>query len=108
MEIKFLLAKYNDCYALLTSEEIQGGEGFMADTKGIYEVPEIDGFIGFLKVLACTIRKGNTPLIKEDQIKIPVSKDLEDCWIAIPELDETGLIRVENGFINLIGIEVIK
>ncbi len=108
MEIKFILAKYDDCYALLSSSEIKGGEDFMADTKGIYQAPEIDGFIGFLKVLACTIEKGNTPLIKEDQIHIPVAENNEDCWRAIPELDETGLVKVENGFINLIKIEIIK
>jgi hypothetical protein len=107
MEIKFLLAKYDDCYALLSSADIKGGD-FMADTKGIYEAPEIDGFIGFLKVLACTVQKGNTPLIKEDQIEIPTSNELEDCWRAIPELDESGSLVVENGFINLIRIEVIK
>ena len=67
MEFKYLLAEYDDCYALLSTKDIQAGD-FMADMKCIYLAPEIDGFIGFLKVVACTKPKGNLPLIDEKQI----------------------------------------
>ena len=70
MESKILLAEYDDCYALLTPKDIQAGD-FMADTNGIYQAPEIDGFIGFLKVVACTKPKGDLPLIDKEQIFIP-------------------------------------
>lgn len=103
---RFLLAKYSDCYALLSSAEIKGGEGFMADTKDIYEVPKIDGFIGFLKVVACTKKKGDLPLIDEAQIKIPIAMQDQDCWIANPQTDESGSLIVQGGFINLIGIHI--
>ncbi len=107
MGIKFLLAKYADCYALLSPEEIKGGD-FMADKKGIYEAPEIDGFIGFLKVVACTARKGNLPLIYKEQVLIPKIIENESAWVAHIEVDDLGSPKVRDGFINLIGIEIPK
>lgn len=107
MEIKFLLAKYDDCYALLSSADIKGGD-FMADKKGIYEAPEIDGFIGFLKVVACTKPKGDLPLIDEKQIFIPNIIKHENIWVAKIEVDDLNLPKVRNGFINLIGIQIPK
>lgn len=108
MKTTFLLAKYSDCYALLDSSEIKSGQGFMADKKGIYEVPAIDGFIGFLNVVACTIKKGNLPLINESQIEIPDYLQNDPCWIADIELDEIGSVVVKDGFINLIEIIIIE
>ena len=54
MGLKHLLAKYDDCYALLTTKDIQAGD-FMADMKGIYEAPEIDGKIFFTSEKKLTI-----------------------------------------------------
>lgn len=104
MELKFILAKYSDCYALLTPKDIQAGD-FMADMNGIYEAPEIDGFIGFLKVVACTKPKGDLPLIDEKQIFAPYSIKNPNFWGAKIELDDLGSPKVKNGFINLIGIQ---
>lgn len=105
MENKHLLARYDDCYALLTRRDIQAGD-FMADTNDIYQAPEIDGFIGFLKVVACTKPKGGLPLIDKKQIFIPTIINNQNCWVAKIELDDFGSPKVRNGFINLIGIEV--
>ena len=105
MGLKHLLAEYDDCYALLTPKDIQAGD-FMADMKGIYEAPEIDGFIGFLKVVACTKPKGDLPLIDEKQIFVPNSIRHQKFWGAKIEVDDLGSPKVRNGFINLIGIQV--
>jgi hypothetical protein len=105
MESKILLAEYDDCYALLTPKDIQAGD-FMADTNGIYQAPEIDGFIGFLKVVACTKPKGDLPLIDKEQIFIPKIVKNEKFWKAKIELDDFDSPKVRNGFINLIGIEI--
>ena len=78
----------------------------MADSNGIYEVPAVDGFIGFLNVVACTIKKGDLPLIDQSQILIPTSMKEDGCWVAKVELDDADLAKVRNGFINLIGIQV--
>ena len=107
MESKILLAEYDDCYALLTSKDIQAGD-FMADKRGIYKAPEIDGFIGFLKVIACTKPKGDLPLINENQIFIPNNIKHEKIWVAQIEVDDLNLPKVRNGFINLIGIQIPK
>jgi hypothetical protein len=109
METKYLLAEYDDCYALLilNAEEVQAGD-FISDTKGIYLAPEIDGFIGFLKVIACTKSKGDLPLLDEKQILIPDIVKHEKIWVASIELDDLNLPMVRNGFINLIGIKIPK
>jgi hypothetical protein len=96
---------YKDCFALLTPNNIEAGD-FMADTNGIYEAPEIDGFIGFLKVVACTKPKGNLPLIDKEQIFIPNIVKNQKFWKAKIELDNLGLPKLRNGCINLIGIEI--
>lgn len=103
MKLEHLLAEYDDCYALLTPKGIQAGD-FMADTKGIYQAPEIDGFIGFLKVVACTKPKGNLPLIDEKQISIPNHVKSKKLWGAIIEVDGLNSPKVKNGFINLIDL----
>jgi hypothetical protein len=108
MKTKFLLAKYSDCYALLDSSEIKSRGGFMADTKGIYEVPDIDGFIGFWNVIACTVKKGNLPLIKDTQIQIPTDMLDDKCWIVNIEMDEFGSVVVKDGFVNIIEVKVLK
>ena len=107
MKTKYFLAEQDDCYVLLNTEEIKAGD-FIADTKGIYEAPEIDGFIGFLKVVACTKTKGNLPLIDEKQIFIPNQIKHEKFWVAKIEVDDLNLPKVRNGFINLIGIQIPK
>jgi hypothetical protein len=98
-----ILAEYKDCYALLTPNDIEAGD-FIADTNGIYEAPEIDGFIGFLKVVACTKPKGNLPLIDKEQILIPHIIKNQKFWGAKIEVDSLGLPKLRNGFINLIEI----
>ena len=105
MGLKHLLAKYDDCYALLTTKDIEAGD-FMADMNGIYEAPEIDAFIGFLKVVACTKPKGDLPLIDETQIFIPKHIKNEKIWGAKIEVNDLGSPTVRNGFINLIGIQI--
>jgi hypothetical protein len=105
MAITYILAEYDDCYALLTPNDIHSGD-FMADTNGIYEAPEIDGFIGFLKVVACTKPKGDLPLINESHIFIPSILKKEKFWVAKIEMDEVGSVKTRNGFINLIGIQI--
>ena len=105
MKTMHILAKYPDCYAILTPSEINSGD-FMADTKDIYEAPEIDGFIGFLKVVACTKKKGNLPLLNSDQIFIPKIVNNERIWVAHLETDDEQKPKVRNGFVNLIGIEI--
>jgi hypothetical protein len=96
---------YKDCFALLTPNNIEAGD-FMADTNGIYEAPEIDGFIGFLKVVACTKPKGNLPSIDKEQIFIPNIVKNQKFWKAKIEVDNLGLPKLRNGCINLIGIEI--
>jgi hypothetical protein len=105
MKIKtiYLLAKYPNFFAILTPSEIQSGD-FMADTKDVYQAPEIDAFIGFLKVIACTEKKGNLPLLDEKQIFIPANENKETVWIADIETDDSGFPKVQNGFVNLISI----
>jgi hypothetical protein len=105
MKTMYILAKYPNFYAILTPSEINSGD-FMADTKDIYEAPEIDGFIGFLKVVACTERKGNLPLLDSKQIFIPKIVNNERIWVAHLETDEEEKLKVRNGFVNLIGIEI--
>ena len=107
METKYFLAKQDDCYVLLNTEDIKKGD-FMSDMKGIYEAPEVDGFIGFLKVVACTKPKANLPLINEKQIFIPNQIKHEKFWVAKIEVDDLNLPKVRNGFINLIGIQIPK
>lgn len=107
MNSKYLLAEYDDCYALLNTKEVKAGD-FMADMKGIYEAPEIDGFIGFLKVVACTKPKGDLPLIDENQIFIPNYIKHIRLWGAKIEVDDLNLPKVRNGFVNLIGIQIPK
>jgi hypothetical protein len=107
METKYFLAEYDDCYALLSTEEVQAGN-FISDTKGIYLAPEIDGFIGFLKVVACTKPKGDLPLLDEKQIFIPNIVRHGKIWVATIELNDLNLPTVRNGFINLIGIKIPK
>lgn len=104
---RFVLVKINECYAIINKSEIKSGD-FMADKNGIYEAPEIDGFIGFSKVLACSLSKGNLPLIDARQIFIPSSMKSDEYWIARLELDEKESFKLRNGFVNLIGIEVPK
>jgi hypothetical protein len=104
MEKKFLLAEYDDCFALLNFKEIKSGD-FMADMKGIYEAPEIDGFIGFLKVVACTTPKGSLPLIDANKIDVPKDIRYQKFWSATVEVDDLGCPKVENGIVNLIIIE---
>ena len=101
---KLLLAEYDDCFALLNFKDVQAGD-FMADMKGIYEAPEIDGFIGFLKVVACTKPKGNLPLLDEKKIEIPKDIRYQKFWCAKVEVDDLGYPKVENGIVNLINIE---
>lgn len=101
----YILAKYPNFFAILTPSEINSGD-FIADTKDIYEAPEIDGFIGFLKVIACTEKKGKLPLLDKKQIYIPSTKNDERIWIANLETDYSDSPKVQNGFVNLIGIEV--
>jgi hypothetical protein len=103
MKLEHLLAEYDDCYALLSPKDIQAGD-FMADTQGIYQAPEIDGFIGFLKVVACTKPKGDLPLIDEKQISIPNHVRSKKLWGAILEVDDLGSPEVKEGFVNLIDI----
>ena len=103
MENKYLLAEFDDCYALLSTQEEVAVGGFMADTNKIYEVPDIDGFIGFLKVIACTIPKGDLPLIEKRQIFIPNTVVNKKAVFVKVEETETGTLKVRNGFINLIG-----
>jgi hypothetical protein len=105
MSTTHILAMYKDCFALLTPNNIEAGD-FMADTNGIYEAPEIDGFIGFLKVVACTKPKGNLPLIDKEQIFIPNIVKNQKFWKAKIEVDNLGLPKLRNGCINLIGIEI--
>jgi len=105
MGLKHLLAEYDDCFALLNFKDIKAGD-YMADMKGIYEAPEIDGFIGFLKVVACTKPKGDLPLIDEKQIFIPKHIKYKKLWGAKIEVDDLNLPKVRNGFINLIGIQI--
>ena len=107
MNNNYLLAKQGDCYALLNKEEIKAGD-FMADMNGIYQAPEIDGFIGFLKVVACAKPKGNLPLIDEKQIFGPDQIKHEKLWVAKIEVDDLNSPKVRNGFINLIGIQIPK
>jgi hypothetical protein len=107
METKYLLAEQDDCYALLNTDDVKAGD-FMADMKGIYQAPEIDGFIGFLKVVACTKPKGDLPLIDEKQIFIPNHIKHKKLWVAKIEVDDLNLPKVRNGFINLIGIQIPK
>jgi hypothetical protein len=45
----YYLSKQSSCFAILINEEIKAGD-FMADKNGIYECPEIDGFIGPYRV----------------------------------------------------------
>jgi hypothetical protein len=101
----YLLSEYSDCYALLTPKDIHSGD-FMADTNGIYEAPEIDGFIGFLKVVACTKPKGSLPLINQSHIVIPNSIKHEKFWVAKLETEDSGSLKIRNGFVNLIGIQI--
>jgi hypothetical protein len=101
---KLLLSEYDDCFALLAFKDIEAGD-FMADMKGIYEAPEIDGFIGFLKVVACTKPKGNLPLLDENKIDIPKNIRYQKFWEATVELNDVGSPKVENGFVNLINIQ---
>lgn len=101
----YLLAEYSDCYALLTPNDIHSGD-FIADTNGIYEAPEIDGFIGFLKVVACTKPKGSLPLINQSDIFIPNNIKHEKFWVAKLETDDLGSLKIRNGFVNLIGIKI--
>ena len=101
----YILAKYTNFFAILIPSEINSGD-FMADTKDIYEAPEIDGFIGFLKVVACTEQKGNLPLLNKEQIFIPEIVNNERIWVAHLETDEEQKPIVRNGFVNLIGIEI--
>ena len=103
MKNPLILAKYPNFFAILTPSEINSGD-FMADTKDIYEAPEIDGFIGFLKVIACTEKKGNLPLLDKDQISIPETESEDRIWVANLENDYLGIPVVQNGFVNLIGI----
>jgi hypothetical protein len=103
----YYLSKQSSCFAILINEEIKAGD-FMADKNGIYECPEIDGFIGFLKVVACTEKKGNLPLIDEKQIFVPNQIKHEKFWVAKIEVDDLNLPKVRNGFINLIGIQIPK
>ena len=105
--INYYLSKQSSCFAILANEEIKAGD-FMADKNGIYECPEIDGFIGFLKVVACTTPKGNLPLIDKEQIFIPKIIENESIWVAKIEVDDLGYPKVRNGFVNLIGIEIPK
>lgn len=105
MELKYILAEYDDCYALLVKKDIQPRD-FMADDRGIYEAPEIEGFIGFFKVVACTEPKGNLPLIDQEQIFIPNNIKHQRFWVAKIELDDLGSPKVRNGFINLTGIVI--
>jgi hypothetical protein len=103
---KLLLVEYDDCFALLsTKQEIKGGD-YMADTRNIYKAPEIDGFIGFLKVVACSKLYGDLPLIDENQIDIPNSVRHQKFWGAKIEVDDLGEPKLNNGFINLIGIKI--
>ena len=103
----YILAKYPNFFAILTPSEINSGD-FMADTKDIYEAPEIDGFIGFLKVIACTEQKGNLPLLNKEQISIPENENEEKIWVANLETDYSGIPVVQNDFVNLIGIRNSK
>jgi hypothetical protein len=105
MKNPLILAKYPNFFAILTPSEINSGD-FMADTKDIYEAPEIDGFIGFLKVIACTEKKGNLPLLDKDQISIPETESEDRIWVAHLETDEEQKPIVTNGFVNLIGIKI--
>lgn len=103
MRLVYFLAEHSDCYALLTSEEIKPKD-FMADQNGIYEAPEIDGFIGFSKVVACTISKGDLPLIDAKQILIPLLAKNEKIWKTEVKIDESNNLKVTNGFIEILGI----
>lgn len=99
----YFLAKYDDCFAILTEEQPVFG-GFMADKQKIYETPNVDGYIGFLKVVACTEQKGNLPLINKEQIFIPNYLQEQGIWLAEVQEDFSGNIKIFDGFINLIGI----
>lgn len=102
---QYFLAKYDDCFAILTEEQPAFG-GFMADKQKIYETPNVDGFIGFLKVVACSIKKGNLPLINIEQIFIPNSLQEQGIWLAEVQEDFSGNVKIFDGFINLIGIKI--
>jgi len=103
---KYLLAEYDDCFALLcTKKEINAGD-FIADARYIYQAPEIDGFIGFLKVIACSKLYGDLPFIDENQIDIPNSVRHQKFWSARIEVDDLGSPKLNNGFVNLIGIKI--
>jgi hypothetical protein len=73
--------------------------------KGIYEAPEIDGFIGFLKVVACSKPKGKLPLLDETKIDIPKDIRYQKFWGAKVEVDDLDNPKVERGIVNLINIE---
>ena len=104
---QYFLAKYDDCFAILTEEQPAFG-GFMADKQKIYETPNVDGYIGFLKVVACTEQKGNLPLINKEQIFIPTTVSEERIWFAHLVIDDSGSLKIRNGFVNLIGIDIPK
>ena len=100
---KYLLGRYDNCYALLANEEVKVGN-FMANSKNIYKAPEIDGFIGFLKVVACSVEKGDLPLIDMDRIEIPVSIKSHGFWNCNVLLGSDNEIKVQDGFVELIKI----
>jgi len=99
----YFLAEYSDCYALLSSQEIEPKD-FMADQNGIYEAPEIDGFIGFSKVVACTIEKGNLPLIDAENISTLALSTNEKIWKVHVKHEDADNIKVTNGFIEITGL----
>jgi hypothetical protein len=101
-----ILAQYKDCWALLTTEGIKPKD-FMAGRKAIYEAPDIDGFIGFLKVIACSIKKGQLPLINEYQIIIPDFLKNEEFYKGLVEINQDGSLVINEGFVNLISIDPI-
>ncbi len=66
---------------LLSDDSIKGGD-IMTDGKGIYDAPDIDGYIGFKKVVASTnqslLLPGFEKVFIEDWVKNPVYK--VDVW----------------------------
>jgi hypothetical protein len=51
-------------------------------------------------------KSDNLPLIDENQIDIPNSVRHQKFWSARIEVDDLGSPKLNNGFVNLIGIKI--
>lgn len=78
---KYFLGLLDSDYFIFSEEEVVGGD-WMADQNGIYKAPEIDGFIGFVKVIASTNKLEGLPLIDRTEVirKLPMTSPNVIVW----------------------------